>query len=160
MKQNRTLFIAIFLIATLIGLSACTKYSEGPKLSLRSTQTKIARTWQMKEAVKNGVEITDQYEGGFFVFTQEGDFSTVDLKRMVHLPPFTQDTLLPVLANGKWGLLTENRMELLYAYTFVDPYNTSVTYNQEVYEEWDILRLTPTELWIRNDSMRFKLIEK
>lgn len=160
MKQNHTLFIAIFLIATLIGLSACTKYSDGPKLSLRSTKSKLARTWQMKEAVKNGVEITDQYKGGFFVFTEGGDFTTIDLKRMVKLPPFTQDTLLPILASGRWGLLDANRIELLYAYSFADPYNTSVTYNEEVYEEWDILRLTPSELWIRNDSMRFKLIQK
>ncbi len=158
MKQNHTFLIAIFLITTLIGLSACTQFSDGPKLSLRSTKSKLANTWQMKEAVKNGVEITEQYKNGFFVFTESGDFATVDLKRMVQLPPFTQDTLLPVLANGKWGLLDANRMEILYAYTFVDPYNTSVTYNQEVYEEWDILRLTTSELWIRNDSMRFKLI--
>ncbi len=156
MKQQNTLFI--LLVSLLWVVTGCTSYSNGPKLSLRSTGQKMDNTWKVKEAVKFGSEITSLYEDGYFIFKKDGRFSTLDTKRWVSLPPFTQDTALPIVANGEWNLLENDKFEIIYTYTFTDPYDNSTVYNDEVYEQWNILRLTEQEFWIKNDSMSFRFV--
>jgi hypothetical protein len=117
-------------------------------------------TWKVKEAVKFGEEITELYDGGFIRFENDGAYSLLDTRRYVSLPPFTQDTALAIIANGEWDLLAKDKFEVLYTYRFIDPYNPSVSYNDEVYEQWEILRLTESEFWVKNDSMSFRLVKQ
>ncbi|MFN0202662.1 MAG: hypothetical protein ACKVTZ_14150 [Bacteroidia bacterium] len=160
MKGNNTpIYLVVFCMAMFAVLTqACTGYSDGPNLSLRSTAKKIGRTWRVKQAVKNNVEVTETYKSGFFSFTEEGAFTTVDTKRDIIIPPYTQPQAISVLGDGSWQTLSNTKLELLYTYTFSDPYNPNVRYSDEAYEQWDILRLTEGEFWIKNDSMSFKLI--
>ena len=149
-------FLALSLAAILVG---CTRYEEGPSFSLRSATKKIANTWRVKEAVKNNIEITSLYAGGYLSFTQEGRFTELDTRRVIHLPPFTHDTIIPVAADGRWTFLSDpTELELLFTFRFTDPYNINVVYNKEVNEQWKITRLTPEDLWMRNDSMSMKLV--
>lgn len=167
MKGNNTpIYLVAFCVAMFAVLTqACTGYSDGPTLSLRSTAKKISRTWRVKQAVKNNVEVTETYKSGFFSFTKEGAFTTVDTKRDIIIPPYTQPQAISVLGSGSWQMISTSKLEaagtkleLLYKYTFSDPYNPNVRYDDEAYEQWDILRLTESEFWIKNDSMSFKLI--
>lgn len=161
MKRNYTYaFIISALLMVASVLTSCTGFSEGPDISLRSNKKKMAKTWRVKEAVKFNVEITNLYKDGFFVFTEDGDFSTVDTKREVNLPPFTQTSTVTVLGAGEWRCITKTRFETLYTYTYKDPYNSNITYSDEAYEQWDITRLNSKEFWIQNDSMSFKLMQE
>lgn len=159
MKRNHTIQTLILLLVSALTWSACTSYSEGPAVSLKATRKKMANTWKVKESVKFGAENTELYENGYFIFEEDGDFSSLNTKQRIKLPPFTQDTFLNIVATGQWRLLEKNRFELLYNYTFRDPYNPGIPpYNKEAYEQWEIIRLTPEEFWIQNDSMSFKFI--
>ena len=161
MKRNYTyaFMIGALLIFASV-LTSCTGFSEGPDISLRSAKKKMAKTWRVKEAVKFNVEITNLYKDGYFIFTEDGDFSTVDTKREVNLPPFTQTSTVTVLGAGDWRCITKTRFETLYTFTFKDPYNSNITYSEEAYEQWDITRLNSKEFWIQNDSMSFKLMQE
>lgn len=159
MKQKHTLHTFILILLSTLLLSACTSFSEGPKVSLRTVRKKMDNTWKVKEAVKFGKENTELYKDGYFLFQEDGSFSSLNTKRFVKLPPFTQDTALTIVATGDWRLLAKDKFEILYNYTFKDPYNPLIPpYNAEAYEQWEILRLTPTEFWVKNDSMSFKFI--
>lgn len=161
MKQKITFNALILILVSTFFLGACTSFSEGPAISLRTVRKKMDKTWKVKEAVKFGKENTELYKDGYFIFTEDGSFSSLDTKRYVKLPPFTQDTALAIVSNGQWRLLEKNKFELLYNYTFKDPYNPLLSpYNSEAYEQWEILRLSQTELWIKNDSMSFKFVPK
>lgn len=157
MKKHYKIFLFVFSV---LMLSACTDYSEGPALSLRTTRKKMSATWKVKEAVKFNQEVTPLYKDGFFTFTNAGGYSSIDTKHLIKLPPFSQDTSVVISAQGEWALLDKSHFELIYTYSYNDPYNTNVVYNDEVYEKWEILRLTPDEFWIKNDSCRFKFIRR
>jgi hypothetical protein len=151
------LLLALFL--TSLVLVACDPFVEGPSFSFKTAETRLVNTWRVKEAAQNGVEITALFKDGFFNFKPENGFSTVDTKKLVSLPPFTQDTILPIAGTGSWFFLQEkNMVELIYTYTFQDPYNVDVVYSEEAYEQWEIRRLTKDELWMRNDSVIMKLV--
>lgn len=139
------------------GLQACTGYDDGPSISFRSEAVKIANTWRIQAASLRGVEVTANYEGDFYRFQEEGEFDRLDAAKFISVPPFTQDTIVTETAIGSWQFLKDNKIEILYAYIIPDPYDSDITYREEHYEVWQIDRLTPEELWLRNDSLTFKM---
>jgi hypothetical protein len=52
--------IIILLIAIAV-LPACTKYKDGPKISLLSKKARIAGNWSIETVTVNGVDYTSQY---------------------------------------------------------------------------------------------------
>jgi hypothetical protein len=157
--KNR-LTITLFLLPLLaLTFSSCTGYEDGPAVSFTSPNKKMAGTWSFKEVIKNAVEITPQYTDDFVTFEEDGGFSSLDAERVVSLPPFNSPDTLPVLGRGSWDFLDKNnRIELFYTYNYQDNFDPDLFYQEEMYEQWTILRLTEEEFWLENDSMRYKLV--
>lgn len=146
---------ALCLLATLG--SACTGFIDGPAVSFQSTAAKLVNTWEVKEAARDGVDITSDFQGDNFQFKTNGTYQTLDAAKLISLPPFTRDTLIPLQGNGEWNLLSRNELELLYRFQFRDTYNDDVVYNEELYERWEITRLTEEQLWLRNENTLIKM---
>lgn len=157
MNKLTTLFsTSVLILMSLVG-GACTGFAEGPTVSLVSSLKKISNTWQVKEAAVNGIDVTARYKDDFFDFKDNGEYKTLDAARLVSLPPYTEDEIVPMVGEGEWNFLDNNLIELLYTYDFPDPYNSSVRYSEQVYERWEIARLTQDRLWLRNDSLLLKM---
>lgn len=158
MKKTLIFFyIATFLTGSLL-LAGCTGYSDGPTLSLKSAKSKISTTWRVQDASLFGAEVTQNYAQDFFKFEEDGDFSYFDANRLIAVPPFTQDTIMPLEGIGEWQFLDGSKqLEVLYTFTFKDPYNPDITYSEDVNQRWEVTRLADGELWLRDDSTILKL---
>ncbi|GAB4423623.1 MAG: hypothetical protein OHK0039_40330 [Bacteroidia bacterium] len=155
MKYAYLLFVAALGLS--IVLPGCNKYPDGPGLSFRSAQSRIATTWRVKQALRDGTDITAEFDTEFFEFGDNGEFRRLETDFVVSIPPFSQDTVITVIGSGTWEFLEENtQIELFYTYTFYDPYNSSVLYRRENNERWDIDRLAEGELWLSNETTRLR----
>jgi hypothetical protein len=155
----KNLFLLAFALLTTLILAACTGYSDGPALNFISAENKLSTSWEVTAAEMRGVDVTADFSQDFFTFEDNGDYQTLDAAQLVSLPPFTRDTLLPVLGTGTWAFRNGSRnLELYYTYRLVDPYNLSTNYEESISEFWEIARLTQEELWLRNDSMLLKMV--
>ncbi len=148
---------AILPLILLLGLQGCTGYDDGPLISFRAEATKIANTWRIQDASLRGAEVTANYDGDFYRFEEEGGFQRLDAAKFISIAPFTQDATVTANATGTWKFLKDNKIEIFYAFIIPDPYDSDVSYREEHYEVWEIDRLTPEELWMRNDSLTFKM---
>ncbi|MEO0472110.1 MAG: hypothetical protein AAF206_20965 [Bacteroidota bacterium] len=148
---------SLVLLSMAVISSSCNRFEDGPGISFQSAVNRISNTWRVKEAALNGADITPQFESDFFTFDDNGVFETLDAARLIHLPPYTQDTIIPTKGEGEWDFVDRSHIEILYNYRFRDPYNTSVNYVDERYEFWEVTRLSADELWLRNDSVLMKM---
>lgn len=157
MTKTKLFIPAFALIFFAMASTACTSFADGPTVSFKSTTTKLATTWEVKEAAQDGVDITSQFLGDNFEFKTNGVYQTLDAAKMISLPPFTRDTIIPLQGIGEWNLLSKNELELLYSFQFRDIYNNDVIYKEELYERWEITRLTEEQLWLRNETTLIKM---
>lgn len=121
-----------FLVATLtfLFLSACNKYPDGPKLSLRSKAERIANTWVIESAIRNGNDVTDQYNIYTLTTTKDGD---AELNAKYTIAGFTWEAD----TDGTWEF-NSNKQNIIFDYQ-----------NNDADNAYKILRLKEDELWIR-----------
>ena len=151
--KHSLLYLALPAVLFLALSTGCSKYPDG-QASLRSATSRIATTWDIKSASLDGTDITDEFEGEFFEFEEDGSFRRLETDFLISVPPFSQDTIVNVVGTGEWTFIEdETQVELFYTYTFRDPYNSSILYNQEVNERWEIRRLAADELWLRRGNL-------
>ncbi|MCB0840012.1 MAG: hypothetical protein KDD63_18895 [Bacteroidetes bacterium] len=156
-KLHSTLLVGIMAIAAW-AMTGCTGYPDGPGVSFKSAQSKITTTWRIQDASLKGNEITSEYTDDFLQFNSNGEFQYFDANRQIRIPPFTQDTIMPIEGLGQWEFLDGNKqVELFYTFEFVDPYNSDIIYSEDINERWDITRLADGELWMRKGDLFLKL---
>lgn len=156
-KSQISFFTGLALLGSFL-IAGCTGYADGPAINLKSAKTKIANTWRVDDASLNGVETTSSYTDDFLKFEESGDFTYFDALRLISIPPFTQDTLMPMEGFGDWQFLDGGKqLEVFYTFQFKDPYNPDITYSEDINERWEVTRLAEGELWLRNDSTILKL---
>ena len=149
---------ALSFIAALFLLTGCTTFEDGPTFDFVAAQKRLANDWAVREAIIRNNDITANYASDVITFEELGNFSYLDAARTITSPPFTQSETLSALGNGTWNFLDgKNQIELLYRFVFKDLYDPNIVYEEEHYEQWEILRLTADELWLRGDSISLKL---
>lgn len=65
--------VTVLVLAVM--LAGCKKYEEGPLLSLRSKNARVANTWKVEQYLLNGVDKTNEWAGYTETYTKEGAFS-------------------------------------------------------------------------------------
>lgn len=146
------------IILILLSLASCTGFEDGPSISFTAPETLMANEWAVREAIKRSDDITAEYASDVLTFEELGTFSYLESARIISNPPFTQSDTLSLLGTGTWDFLNGNdQIELLYNFTYKDLFDPNIVYEEERYEQWEILRLTETEFWLRNDSISLKL---
>jgi hypothetical protein len=160
MKYRSTLLIGLLAFSLLV-IFGCTGYNDGPAVSFMAPAKKMARTWAFQEVILYQTEVTANYAGDFMEFEEDGGYSVLDAERVLSFPPFTVSDTLPVLGRGDWDFLDKkNRIELFFTYNYQDQFVDTLFYQEEMYQQWTITRLTEEEFWLENDSMRVKLEPK
>ncbi|MDX2284575.1 MAG: hypothetical protein NW241_10450 [Bacteroidia bacterium] len=67
---QRIAFMTLAAAALLLG--ACVKYTDGPFMSLRSKQERVANNWKAGQVFRNNLDETDRYEVFGMNFTKAG----------------------------------------------------------------------------------------
>ncbi|MEL6673835.1 MAG: hypothetical protein AAFR61_16635 [Bacteroidota bacterium] len=160
MKFPRTSILAVCVAALGLMMGSCTNYPNGPAVSLQSAISKISNVvWTVREAANGNTDLTASFAGDTFEFADDGTYRREDAARLISLPPFTADQIVPVTGRGEWEFVNgSTQIELFYTYEFTDPYNSNVSYREDLNEAWDVYRLTTTELWLQNGTIFLKLI--
>jgi hypothetical protein len=158
-RMNRTLALLAVLLVITMSLLSCTGYPDGPRISFQNQTDLLSTTWRVRQALRNGeIDITDQYEGEFFEFEDDGAFRKLEKGYTVSLPPYTQDTTFNAIAPGEWQFRSGGtEIELLYLIRTQDPYNPAVRYTEVFNELWTIQRLAEGELTLSDDSTVLRL---
>ncbi|MEO9531077.1 MAG: hypothetical protein ABJG68_06185 [Crocinitomicaceae bacterium] len=112
------------------GLTSCNKYEDGPAISLRTKKERVANTWEIENAYRNGEEVTEDYEEYTLHMEKDGDAELAALYKWGDFS-FEYET------DGTW--MFENDAKTL-----------KLDYeNDDADQDYQILRLAEKELWIR-----------
>lgn len=130
MKKN-TLILAVVFCA--LSLVSCSKYEEGPAISLRSKKERVSNTWKIENAYRSGEDVTEDYDQYTLTMTKDGDARLVAIYTSGAFT-FEYET------NGTWKF--ENSKEVLVL-DFED---------NDADNKYQILKLKEDELWLREQG--------
>jgi hypothetical protein len=129
MKITTFLFVCAALVFT-----GCSQFEEGPEFSLRSKTARLAGDWTSTE-VTPAVEDPNYVPSTFEVnFTKDGDYTLVVSTE----DPVTGETFVDTI-QGEWSWDDNSNLTLT---TLGGSFN------------WDVLRLSGTELWADDGFLR------
>lgn len=121
-----------------IGLSSCSKYEDGPMVSLRSKKERIANTWKVEKAMDKGSDVTASFEQYKLEMLSDGAASLAALYTLGDLT-FEFET------KGTWSLQNSNEdLQLDFENNAAD-------------KTYEILRLKEKELWLREKGGSLEL---
>lgn len=131
--------LIIIVSLMIITLQSCSKYEDGPFVSLKSKQERVSNSWRVEKYLSNGTDYTSNYEGYTETYTKAGDYL------------FTSNSFFGTTSgSGKWELQNHGTEVLRSA---VDGQDNRVLI---------ILRLTEDEFWYYymdgDDKREFQLI--
>lgn len=127
-EKNAIMKKWIPLFVLVVVLASCSKYEEGPNVSLKTKKERITNKWKLRSAWVNGHYALDQVYDHIYEITKEGNITLINFDQQIH--------------HGSWEF-TDEKQNLLLRLYFRE--------TDEVIEtkEWEILRLKSEELWIR-----------
>ena len=121
-----------FLVLALLSTSvSCSKYEDGPKISLLSKSKRISRDWKVEYSINLATQIehSADFAGWLLSFNKDGSYS----KTTIYNEQQTTTT-------GKWELIGDNQLRFNYS-----------TSSSEQIMFYTILRLTKKELWLKDE---------
>lgn len=142
MKTILKSITALFFGATFL-ITSCSKYEDGPAISLISRTERVANTWKVEEAYADNEDVTDDYRVYEVYLSKDGD---AELTAEYEL--LGQD--FSIETDGTWQF-TNNADNIKVDFE-----------NDDADNEYQILKLTETEFWIREvgGEVELHLIEK
>ena len=123
--------IALIVGCTVFTFSGCGKYEDGPSISLLTKKARVAGTWGVEKYMVNGVDQTaawrQVYSSENLIFDKAGTYSA------------TYNTILgPFTDTGTWAFINDKaNLQLISSSA------------NSVADVWEIIRLTNSELWVR-----------
>ncbi len=128
-KQKNTLYI-VFLITIL--LFSCSKFEEGPKISLLSKNKRISRIWKVEYSINlsTNIEHSADFAGWTLEFLKDGTYN----QTIIYGENQTAIT-------GNWEFIGDNQVRLNF---------TSAGKEQIAF--YTILRLSKKELWLKDEK--------
>ena len=142
----KRLFTLICIITSVLLLTECKKYPEGPSVSFRSKKERIANTWKLSKYYENNVDLTSNFNTAYtkftFTTTKGGDYT---ITREFYGFANTSET-------GTWTFSSNKKTFILL------PTSISVG-TLPSSSSWQILKLYENEMWLRNIDSNGKVIE-
>ncbi|MEX2595934.1 MAG: hypothetical protein WEC59_03310 [Salibacteraceae bacterium] len=133
-SQILTTTTAIALM-TLIG---CSKYPDGPMLSVRGKTERVANDWRVGEAIDNEKDVTDQYHRYEYNMTKDGKVTLTAEYTILGID-------YNVVTEGVWAFLNNNEK---ISFDYEDE-------NQN--RDYVILKLEEKEMWLLEDNGTLEL---
>ncbi len=113
-----------------IGFTSCNKYEEGPAISIIPKNERVANTWVVERAENNGNDVTSDYDQFDLYLTDDGD-AQLDANFTLFGTQYQTST------NGTWTFTNDDA-------------NIKLDFEDDDYdEEYQILKLTTDEMWLR-----------
>jgi hypothetical protein len=138
MKNKKILLAASLIIIT---LTSCKKYDDGPAISLRSREERIANDWRIDQAMEGGSDVTSDFDNYHVVFRKNNTTTLTAKYRFLGVD-------YEFATAGTWSF--EDKDEKL-----------KVDYeNDGADATYIILRLKEEELWLRKvgDDLELHLV--
>ncbi|MEX1132953.1 MAG: DUF5004 domain-containing protein [Flavobacteriales bacterium] len=135
--RNTTITLLLAFTGT-IALSSCSKYEDGPAISLRSKTERLSNNWQVEKAYDNGSDVTSSFDQYRLEMLSGGSAALAALYSIGDLN-FEFET------TGTWELVNSNedlRLDLE---------------NDAADRTYEILRLKEDELWVREKGGSLEL---
>lgn len=129
-KSNTKTIIFSGLLSVLVVLPSCSKYEDGPGISLRTKKARVANTWEVESASRNGEDVTNDYDEFTLKTTKDGDAELAALYTAGNFS-YEYDT------QGTW-MFADDKENLMLDFEEDDADRT-----------YQILRLTEDEMWLR-----------
>lgn len=107
-------------VCTIISLSGCKKYEDGPGLSVSSKKSRVTADWQFKKVLYNSVDETSAFFDFTWEMKKDGQFNMVSNGNIDH---------------GKWDFA-------------LDKEALDFRYDDGTIERYNIKRLTAKDLWM------------
>lgn len=129
--MKRIKMSAVFIAAiSLFAVTSCSKYEDGPGVSLVPRDERVANTWEYDKVFEDGEEVTENYDQYELYLTSDGD---AELDAEYQFGGVTVETS----TNGTWEFQNEEE-------------NLSLDFEDDDQDNtYQILRLTQEELWLR-----------
>lgn len=104
--------IILILFAVVLTVTSCSKYDDGPTVSLFSREDRVTNSWVYSKTYRNGLDITlgeqtnsQQYSESTIGFADDGRFSFVDVYR----------DSLTIRGDGFWEFIEDDeKLQLTY----------------------------------------------
>lgn len=149
MKRKTNILLLMLLSASSIILS-CSRYDEGPFVSLRSPENRVEGLWEIKNISIDDID----YSSVYLADTMTKKFSVTRRDEDIFISIVEQDR-----SNPQWSysLLTfsQDHKSVVFGFPVIAAYEI---FTEDFFElvpavnvenEWDILRLTNKDWWIR-----------
>jgi hypothetical protein len=138
--QYRSLIISIAAsLFIAMPFSSCKKYEEGPYFSIHSKKERVANTWKVERAYKNGEDKTSDYSDFRITFTKDEKYTLISNEGGISLNISGTWSFI----NNKEDIQTTSDNEFLGA-RLVDVYK--------------IVKLKEKEMWVKHEDTEFHLI--
>jgi hypothetical protein len=119
--------IYIIGIMVLMGIAACAKYADGPKISVLPRKERIEGKWMAGSVKYNSIDSTSSYKSYIWEFTRNY-------------------TVIEQIGAGKrigyWSTVTNDK-------------DFRIDYDDGIVEQYEIRKLTKDEFWLRNKKTQF-----
>ncbi len=125
-KQSKKLMLAAAIVI-MLNFSSCGKYEDGPMFSLKTKTARLTGEWEVIEIDKD--KLSDEGLKLILEFEKDGDFS-VDVSYTGYSYSYSY--------NGEWEWESDKE-------------SIEITMDGDKME-WDILRLTNSELWFEDED--------
>ncbi|MEA1874713.1 MAG: hypothetical protein U9N51_09860 [Bacteroidota bacterium] len=132
--MKKIISLSTVFVAVMILFSSCGKYEEGPMISLKSKEARVEGTYSMVKAYKNGIEDSDKveyYANTTFVYNEDGTGET----------QYREDSF--TINNDLEWEFSDDETKLLQREKSI------ISGNWGEWEEFLIIRLTDTEMWLQ-----------
>jgi hypothetical protein len=137
LNGRHKVLVALVLLSAIF-MSSCSKYEEGPGLSLRSKKARVVNNWKIAQAISDGKDVTSDYNkyelnltdnynatlsadyvffGSTYTYITQGTWSFVDDKKMIACD-FAEDSadgvyvILKLKENEMWVKKVDEDLEL------------------------------------------------
>lgn len=132
--MKKLVYFAFILLVTATTITSCRKYEEGPNISLRSKEERVANNWRIESAQLDGVDVSLEP----FYAKQKHYFYRNKTYTVTKINP---QSLEFYNESGTWKFFDNNRKIAITV--------KNTTLNTEVTTEYNIIKLYEKQFWIR-----------
>lgn len=136
-------FMILFMSITLISVTSCGKYEEGPAFSLRTKTDRVENNWKIAQAIEDGKDVTADYDQFDLSLTKNNDATLT--------ASYTNFGVnYQFVTTGTWSFINEK---------------SKISFDYEKNEDdgiYTILKLEEDEMWLREDggTMEYHYVSK
>lgn len=129
--------ILLTVVASVLMLTSCSPYEEGPAISLRSRTERLCNEWRLTRLYINGTEQT------LSSFDQQTTLEFKDNGTVNYSYAIMDSTAIVITGSGTWEF-NDDQTEVITKITY--------TIGGTVTDTFKILRLKEEELWLENNQ--------